>query len=63
MIGDLFDGVKCKHCGHSYRYGDKQDKFTRLYPIERPNGIDYRCICNKCKREFNLKYCRELKRS
>jgi hypothetical protein len=29
MKADFFDGVKCKHCGYSYRYGDGELKFTR----------------------------------
>lgn len=61
MIRDLFDGVKCR-CGYLYRYGDRELKFKRLYPIKRKSGIDYRCRCNNCKREFNLKYIREPKR-
>ena len=44
MITDLFYGVKCKHCGYSYKYGEKL-RFTRLYCIKRKSkgrGIDYR---------------------
>lgn len=61
MITDLFYGHKCKHCGYQYE-GNGKLLFRRLYPIKRKNGLDYRCRCNNCDREFNLKYIREPKR-